>query len=427
MAKAQKSFRVHIGFFGRRNAGKSSLINMLTGQETSIVSDVPGTTTDTVNKPMELQPLGPVQLIDTAGIDDEGSLGDKRVERTKKAMQRSDLAVLVFTSGHWGEPEERLLAEFKQSGTAVIAVCNKADEAPATEAVAGMLKQKKVPLIHTAAVNGTGREDLRRQIVASAPANHDLERPIVADLVEAGDHVVMVIPIDKEAPKGRLIAPQVQTMRELLDADVMVTIVKERELRAAFNSFTARPALVITDSQAFLKVAADTPADVPLTSFSILFSRFKGDLLSQVMALKAIPDLENGDRILVAEACSHHPVGEDIGRVKIPRWLRNHTGRELQFETIVGHDFPDDIRDYSLVIQCGSCMWNSKEVGGRLRLCAEAGVPMTNYGLVIAYSLGIIQRALDPFPAVRQAFLADDSADLKSGHLKSLIDEFRIR
>jgi [FeFe] hydrogenase H-cluster maturation GTPase HydF len=410
MAKTQKSFRVHIGFFGRRNVGKSSLINLLTAQQTSIVSEVPGTTTDTVNKPMELQPLGPVQLIDTAGTDDVGELGQKRVARTKKAIQRSDLAVLIFTDNHWGEPEEQLMKQFAAHKTPVVIVHNKSDLNPMSAALKSQLQRRMLPVLETAAARGEGRQELRQLLVKHAPRNLDFERTIVADLVQPGQHVFLVVPIDKEAPKGRLISPQVQTLRELLDADNIITVVKERELGRAFAALKEPPSLVITDSQAFMKVAADTPPGVPMTSFSILFSRFKGDLRSQVMALKQIEKLKNGDSILVAEACSHHPVGEDIGRVKIPRWLRNHTGKELHFETIQGHDFPENLEDYALVIQCGACMWNSKEVGSRLSLCRERGVPMTNYGLVIAYSLGIIERALGPFPDVLNVFQADDES-----------------
>ena len=398
MQPTPRSLRLHIGFFGRRNVGKSSLLNALARQQVSIVSRHAGTTTDPVEKPMELLPLGPVLFIDTAGIDDAGDLGDLRIAKTRQAFDRTDLAVIV-TDGAWGEFEETLLGEFKQRNAPVIIAFNKADlregDAPA---------QAPLSAIRTSATTGLGLLDLRQAILDAAPADFINTPAIVGDLVGPGELAVLVVPIDKEAPKGRLILPQVQAIRDLLDSDAYCMVVKERELRSALDRLKEPPRLVVTDSQAFLKVAADTPLNVPLTSFSILFSRFKGDLIEQVRGAMAVDELVAGDRVLIAEACSHHPIGEDIGRVKIPRWLTQYVGGKLNFEHVQGRDYPADLASYKLVIHCGACMFNRREMLGRIMRCREAGVPVTNYGLVIAYSLGIFERALEPFPAAMDVY-----------------------
>jgi [FeFe] hydrogenase H-cluster maturation GTPase HydF len=401
---APKTFRLHIGIFGRRNAGKSSLLNALTGQAASIVSAVPGTTTDPVEKAMELLPLGPVLFIDTAGIDDVGSLGEQRVARTRQVIARTDLAVIV-ADGAWTAFEEGLRAEFERRKVPVIAVFNKADLAsPPADAVARLAGQCAAALAASCAT-GQGLADLRLALLNAAPEDF-INRPgVVSDLVPPGECAVLVAPIDKEAPKGRLIMPQVQCIRDLLDHDAMCLVVKERELRAALERLVRPPALVVTDSQAFLKVAADTPPDVPLTSFSILFARFQGDLGEMVRGATTIDALRPGDRVLVAEACTHHPIGEDIGSVKIPRWLTQYVGGRLQIEHTRGHDFPEDLSSFKLVIHCGACTWNRRAMLSRILQCRATGVPITNYGLTIAYSLGIFERALGPFPAAREAFL----------------------
>jgi [FeFe] hydrogenase H-cluster maturation GTPase HydF len=404
---APKGLRLHIAFFGRRNVGKSSLLNAVTRQQVSIVSAIPGTTTDPVEKPMELLPLGPVLFIDTAGIDDEGALGEMRVEKTRQVLDRTDLGVLVADAGAWGEFEEQILRELRARGIPLIVVLNKAELTPndqVSSAAASLLEQK-VRIVRTSAVTGTGIADLRQALLDSAPADFIESPAILGDLVGAGEMAVLVVPIDKEAPKGRLILPQVQAIRDLLDADASCLVVKERELRNVLERLMVPPKLVVTDSQAFLKVAADTPRSVPLTSFSILMSRFKGDLLTQVEGVvMAIDELRTGDRVLVAEACSHHPIGEDIGRVKIPRWLTQYVGGKLEFTHVQGHDFPKNLSPYKLVIHCGACMWNRREMLSRIVRCREAGVPITNYGLTIAYSLGIFERALEPFPGVLETF-----------------------
>lgn len=403
-ATTPKSMRLHIGIFGRRNVGKSSLLNAITRQNVSIVSEYAGTTTDPVEKPMELLPLGPVLFIDTAGVDDIGALGELRVRKTQQVFDRTDLGVVVTEPQGWGEFEERIVAELKQREIPAIVVFNKTDTGRPDQAVVARLAEVKIPVIQTAVVSGTGVLDFRQALLDHAPADFINNPSIVADLVGPGGMAVLVVPIDKEAPKGRLILPQVQSIRDLLDGDAMCMVVKERELRAALSRLKEPPKLVVTDSQAFLKVAADTPTGVPMTSFSILFSRYKGDLLTQVQGALAVDSLRTNDRILVAEACSHHPIAEDIGRVKIPRWLTQYVGGKLQFEHMQGHDFPADLASYKLVIHCGACMSNRREMLTRIMRCRQAGVPITNYGLVIAYSLGIFERALEPFPAALDVY-----------------------
>jgi [FeFe] hydrogenase H-cluster maturation GTPase HydF len=402
--RTPKGMRVHIGLFGRRNAGKSSLLNAMTRQGASIVSEVAGTTTDPVEKPMELLPLGPVLFIDTAGIDDEGALGEARVARTRRVLDRTDIGVIVSEAGRWDRFEEELLAELRDRSAAAVVVFNKTDVgAPDAELVA-RLGEQGVRTVMTRADRGSGVGLLRDALLRSAPAELVDSPAILSDLVGPGELAVLVVPIDKEAPKGRLVLPQVQSIRDLLDGDAMALVVKERELRAALDRLSQPPKLVVTDSQAFLKVHADTPPGIPMTSFSILFSRLKGDLVTQVLGTLAIDRLRPGSRVLIAEACSHHPIAEDIGTVKIPRWLTQYVGGGLEIEHVHGHDFPEDLSAYELVVHCGACMWNRRELLSRILHCQRAGVPVTNYGLTIAYSLGIFERALGPFPAAREAF-----------------------
>jgi [FeFe] hydrogenase H-cluster maturation GTPase HydF len=397
-----RGMRLHIGLFGRRNVGKSSLLNAITRQDVSIVSDVAGTTTDPVEKPMELLPLGPVLFIDTAGIDDVGSLGDLRAKRTVQVFDRTDLGVIVTEAGTWGEFEDRILDELQQRAVPVVVVFNKIDLAGAAKPIARLTDLNITPVL-TAAHLGRGVLDFRQALLDAAPADFVDNPSILGDLVGPDELAVLVVPIDKEAPRGRLILPQVQSIRDLMDSDAMALVVKERELKSALARLSRPPKLVVTDSQAFLKVAADTPDDVLMTSFSILFARFKGDLVSQVEGTLAVEDLKSGARILIAEHCSHHPIADDIGRVKIPRWLTQYVGGKLQFDHVQGHDFPADPSDYDLVIHCGACTANRREMLHRVLTCRQAGVPITNYGLVIAYSLGIFERALRPFPAAIEA------------------------
>jgi [FeFe] hydrogenase H-cluster maturation GTPase HydF len=404
MRPAPKSFRLHIGLFGRRNAGKSSLVNALVRQQVSIVSEVAGTTTDPVEKPMELLPIGPVLFIDTAGIDDVGALGLARVEKTRQVFDRTDVGILVAEAGRWGPFEEAILEELRSRRVPAIVAFNKSDLAPPESPVVERLNAAEVRWLPTVATAGEGIDQLRAALVEAAPEEFINTPSILSDLVPPGELVVLVVPIDKEAPKGRLIQPQVQTIRDLLDGDAYCMVVKERELRDALGRLNRPPAMVVTDSQAFLKVAADTPRNVKMTSFSILFARQKGDLSQFVRGAMAIETLRPGDRVLIAEACGHHPIGEDIGRVKIPRWLQQYVGGRLEIDVVQGHDFTGRLADYRLVIHCGACMWNRREVLTRILRCRQAGVPISNYGMTIAYTLGIFERALEPFADALETF-----------------------
>lgn len=404
MKSAPKGVRLHIGIFGRRNVGKSSLLNALTRQNVSIVSDVPGTTTDPVEKPMELLPIGPVLFIDTAGIDDVGALGELRVQKTRQVLDRIDICIVVAVSGQWGEFEDALVKELTDRRVPTVVVFNKIDLAEVSAEQLERLAVAEIPCLKTAAKSGTGVIDVREALIRLAPEEFLNAPSIVGDLVGPGELAVLVVPIDTEAPKGRLILPQVQSIRDLLDNDSFCMVVKERELRDALSLLNRPPALVVTDSQAFLKVAGDTPEGVPMTSFSILFARSKGDLSAFVTGALAIDTLRPRDRVLVCEACSHHPIGEDIGRVKIPRWLTQYVGGKLEFTHVQGHDFPADIGSYRMVIHCGACMWNRREMLSRILHCQKAGVPITNYGLAIAFSLGVLERALAPFPDALETY-----------------------
>jgi [FeFe] hydrogenase H-cluster maturation GTPase HydF len=407
MRKTPKGFRLHIGLFGRRNVGKSSILNAFTRQSVSLVSDVAGTTTDPVEKPMEVLPIGPVLFIDTAGLDDVGALGEMRVARTRQIFDRTDVGVIVTEAGAlWGDFEEAVAAEFDARKIPFIVVFNKADMGEPDEALLKRFnkKKKKIETVTTVATEGKGVLDLREALIRVTPEDFIKAPPILGDLVPAGELAMLVVPIDLEAPKGRLILPQVQAIRDTLDHDAACTIVKERELRDALDRLKRPPVLVVTDSQAFLKVAGDTPPEIPLTSFSILYARNKGDLAQFVRGALAIENLRPGDKVLVAESCSHHPIGDDIGRVKIPRWMRQYVGGELDFTTVQGHDFPDDLSPYRLVVHCGGCMWNRREMLSRILRCRAAGVPITNYGMTIAYSLGIFDRALSPFPDAMEVY-----------------------
>ncbi len=393
--------RLHIAIFGRRNAGKSSLINALTNQNLAIVSEIPGTTTDPVYKSMEILPLGPVVLIDTAGIDDTGELGSLRIEKAFAVLAKTDLVLLVIDPATGaGSFEDDVIQRARRNGVSVVGVLNKID-LDHTVQPDELSQNLSVPVIAVSTVTGEGIKELKMEMVKSAPKDWTVPT-IVGDLVSPGDVVVLVVPIDLAAPKGRLILPQVQTIRDILDNDALALVVKERELKAAIQSLAVKPKLVITDSQAFLKVDADTPKDIPLTSFSILFARYKGDLKALAEGAQAIERLEPGDRVLIAEACTHHRVEDDIGTVKIPRWLRQIVGGPLEFDYASGLELPKNIGDYKLVIHCGACMINRREMLHRLMEAGGAGVPIVNYGVLIAYVHGILKRALAPFPEVRE-------------------------
>mgnify|MGYP000220137358 FL=1 len=382
--------RVQIGFFGCRNAGKSSLVNAVTNQEMAVVSPVKGTTTDPVTKAMELLPLGPVLIIDTPGIDDEGGLGAQRVKRTKQILNRIDCAVLVVDSvAGKTKADEELLSLFQEKQIPFLVAYNKSDlQMPV------LSKENEVAV---SALEKTGIEELKERIAALGKENQK-ERMLVRDLVKAEDLVVLVTPIDSSAPKGRLILPQQQTIRDLLEADAIPVVTKENTLKTILESLGKKPAMVITDSQAFAQVSKDTPLDIPLTSFSILMARYKGFLEGAVQGVAAIETLQDGDKVLICEGCTHHRQCEDIGTVKIPRWLRQHTGKELELVHTSGKDFPEDLSPYRLVIHCGGCMLNEREVAYRQKCAADAGIPFTNYGIAIAYMTGILKRSIEIFP-----------------------------
>lgn len=392
--------RVQIGIFGRRNVGKSSFLNALTGQPVSIVSETPGTTTDPVEKAMELLPVGPVLFIDTAGIDDLGALGKQRIARSLKAIERSDLAVIIAEADSWGDFEEKLIRRFADEKIPVIVVFNKSDLARPRPEMTSRLEKAGISWMEAEASRGVGIDLFKRRLLENLPEDLLAARPIAGDLVRPGETVVLVVPIDLEAPRGRLILPQVQTIRDLLDHDAACLVVKEGGLAGVLRNLKTPPALVVTDSQAFGPVDLVTPPEIPLTSFSILFARLKGDLATFAEGALAIDRLRPGDRVLIAEACTHHPVGDDIGRVQIPRLLERRLGHPVKTQVVAGHDFPEDLADYRLVIHCGSCMFNRKEVLFRIMQCQMASVPITNYGIALAYCGGIFRRALAPFPEV---------------------------
>lgn len=397
MQPAPRTLRLHIGLFGRRNVGKSSLLNALTRQAVSLVSPEAGTTTDPVEKPMELRPFGPVLFVDTAGLDDEGALGLQRVARSRAVLDRTDLALLVAEASAWGPFEEALLAELEGRGLPVVVALNKADLAGPDELLRASLQARGAAAVPLSATTGEGLDTLREALLRAAPEGFLESRQLLSDLVPAGAVAVLVMPIDAEAPKGRLILPQVMAVRDLLDGHALALVVQEAELPAALAALKRPPALVVTDSQAFQGVAAQVPEAVPLTSFSILLSRFHGDLEAQVRGTLAVGGLQGGDRVLVAEGCTHHPGDEDIGRVKLPRWLEAKAGAPLRFEHVQGRDFPADLSPYALVVHCGNCMGHRREMLARIQRCEAAGVPITNYGLAIAQAKGILERALRPF------------------------------
>lgn len=397
------SERIHIGIFGKRNAGKSSIINALTGQDLSIVSDIRGTTTDPVLKAMELLPLGAVVMIDTPGIDDEGELGALRVRKAHQMLNKTDIAVLVVdgTAGMTREDDD-ILDTIQAKSIPCIVVLNKADLIPDPELPAALaaIKQRltkyALPVIQASAASRLNIQELKERIASLIPAE-DTRLRIVGDLLKPSDLAVLVVPIDKAAPKGRLILPQQQTIRDILEAGAVSVVTRDAELRETLASLGKRPALVITDSQAFEQVANIVPEDIPLTSFSILFARYKGSLHSVVDGARRLDLLENGDTILISEGCTHHRQCEDIGTVKLPNWIRKHTGKELNFEFTSGTEFPLDLQKYRLIIHCGGCTLNEREMRYRQKCAEDAAVPMTNYGTAIAYMKGILERSIAVF------------------------------
>lgn len=397
MAKAPRGERLVIVITGNRNAGKSSLINALTGQEIAIVSDIAGTTTDPVDKHYELLPLGPVTFYDTAGIDDVGELGLKRIQSTRKVLYRADIAILVCGEADISQTEKDLLAEIKELKIPLLIVFNKSDLHTVSLESINYCKTQNIRYCIVSSNTKTGINECKDTLMSLAPELLHQERPLAGDLVQAGNHVILVTPIDLAAPKGRLILPQVQVIRELLDNDIVVTVVKERELEYALESLKLPPDLVITDSQVVLKVAGDVSVDVPLTTFSILFARYKGELSILLEGARKIDTLKDGDKILIAESCSHHVQCDDIGRVKIPRWLNQYSGKQLSYEVFAGHDFPDNLESFALAIHCGACMINPMEMHHRMLECDRRGVPITNYGMAISKVQGVLERVVKVF------------------------------
>lgn len=386
--------RAHIAFFGLRNAGKSSVVNAVTSQQLSLVSDTPGTTTDPVRKAMEILPAGPVVVIDTPGIDDEGELGRQRVKRALDTINQTDVAVLV-ADGTIGlrDGDRELISAFEKKNIPYIVAYNKADLPEFKK------REFNKNEIAVSAKNGENIKELR-ELIASLAKGEGNDKRICADLIEPDDVVVLVTPIDAAAPKGRLILPQQQTLRDILDANAISLVTRETELAAALNSLAKQPSLVITDSQAFGKVSRDVPPEIRLTSFSILFARYKGDLAEAVRGAAMLDKLSDGDRVLISEGCTHHRQCGDIGTEKLPKWIREYTNKQLEFSFTSGGEFPDDLSEYALVIHCGGCMLNEREMKSRVRRCIDSGTPITNYGIAIAQIHGILRRSLEPFPEI---------------------------
>ena len=407
MLNTPKGLRLQIGIFGRRNAGKSSLLNALANQNVVIVSDVPGTTADPVDKAMELLPLGPVLFIDTAGIDDDAvGIGAKRVERTRAVFARCDMALLVAAGNDWTAHEDALLAEFRERKIPVIVVLNKSDLVPADPALIARLQAEELPVALVSAKEKQGLETVRELLIKLAPEGYLSGRPMLGDLTDPLRSVLLITPIDKEAPKGRLIMPEVQAIRDALDHEAWCVVVKENAIATALADLKTPPVLAVTDSQVFGPVSKAVPEHIPLTSFSILMARMKGDLSVCASGAAAIDKLRDGSRVLIAEGCSHHPIAEDIGRVKLPRWILERTKKNVSFEHVQGQDFPADLTGFDLVIHCGACTFNRRGVLSRILQCEKQQVPFTNYGVAIAYLHGILERALTPFPDALQAFRA---------------------
>ncbi len=395
--------RIHIGFFGRRNAGKSSVVNAVAGQNLAVVSQVKGTTTDPVQKAMELLPMGPVVIIDTPGIDDAGTLGELRVRKTRQILNKTDVAVLVVdgTIGI-GAAEQELIRIFKEKEIPYVLAFNKEDLREEKDSQREDSEREEEHIIRVSAETGFQIAALKEKI-AHLAVREENEQRIVGDLLKPSDFVVLVVPIDKAAPKGRLILPQQQTIRDILEAKAVSVVVQENELRGTLEQLGKQPAMVITDSQAFARVSKDTPREIPLTSFSILFARYKGNLDTAVQGAAAIEQLKDGDKVLISEGCTHHRQCDDIGSVKIPRWLTEYTGKKLEIELTSGIEFPEELTKYKLIIHCGGCMLNEREMKYRQKCAADQGIPMTNYGTAIAYMQGILRRSVELFPqALRQ-------------------------
>ena len=394
------SERVHIGIFGKRNAGKSSLINAITGQNLAIVSEAKGTTTDPVYKAMELLPLGPVMIIDTPGIDDEGVLGSLRIQKAYQVLNKTDIALVIIDAAVGPSAEDlRLIKRINTKKIPLLIVINKCETINEDKKTAYQALLSNGKLLFVSAEQKLNIFELKEAIAQTVPAD-EKKAQIVADLLSPSDFVVLVVPIDSAAPKGRLILPQQQTIRDILEADAAAIVVKENELTNTLQNLGKRPKLVITDSQVFKKVAAETPADILLTSFSILFARYKGNLQTAVQGVTALDSLEDGDKILIGEGCTHHRQCDDIGTVKLPRWIKEYTGKNPEFIFTSGTEFPLNLSPYKMIIHCGACMLNEREMQYRIKCAADQNIPFTNYGITIAYINGILKRTIEPFPQI---------------------------
>ncbi|MDF7808941.1 [FeFe] hydrogenase H-cluster maturation GTPase HydF [Pontiellaceae bacterium B12219] len=398
MKTTPKSLRLHIALFGRTNVGKSSFLNLIAGQDVSIVSEQAGTTTDVVEKPMELLPIGPVVFLDTAGIDDTTALGEKRVNRTERVFDRADVILLLHDGNEVTEFEKSVRAKAEAKEIPVIGIANKSDLSNATDP--SFLSCNATDL----ASRDTVLAALKAELLHVCPDEFITPPPLMGDLVKPGGLAMLIVPIDLQAPKGRLILPQVSTIRDALDNDAAALVCKEREYAHMLSMLKQKPDIAICDSQMVLKMVADTPPEIPCTTFSILFARLKGDLRKFAVGAAAIDKLEPGDKVLIAESCSHHALEDDIGRVKIPRWLRQYVGVDVEIDVYSGRDFPENLSEYKLAVQCGGCMQNRREVLSRIEKCEAAGVPITNYGLCISQTQGVLKRVLSPFPAALDAY-----------------------
>ncbi len=408
MKETPKGNRLHIALFGRTNVGKSSFLNMVMGQDIAITSPIAGTTTDVVEKAMELLPIGPVLFLDTAGLDDTSVLAELRIKKTQKVFNRADICILVLEPDIWTDYEESVIKEAEKRKIPVIGVINKIDLQKPSQEFVNEVKRKIGRVIQVSSVDKENRDEyinaLKTQILEVCPNDFIQPPPLIGDLLPPGGLAILVVPIDLQAPKGRLILPQVQTIRDALDNDAAALIVKERELAYILTILNRPPDIVVCDSQVVLKMCADVPREIPATTFSILFSRYKGDLVEQAKGAAYIEALRPGDKVLIAEACTHHPIEDDIGRVKIPRWIRQYVGGDLQIDVYAGRDYPENLKEYKLVIHCGGCVLNRREMLTRIHMAKSAGVPITNYGVCISFLQGVIRRTLSPFPAALMAF-----------------------
>lgn len=408
MQTSPKSMRLQIGLFGRTNVGKSSFLNMVAGQDIAVTSSIPGTTTDVVEKAMELLPVGPVMFLDTAGIDDKSELSSARIRKTTAIYDRAEIFVLVTDAQIWGEFEELIASEAASRKLPLIVIVNKIDMCDPSEAFLDTIRIKTNRIITCSCTDIVKREiyvnRFKQQLLEALPGESLSQPSLIGDLIAPGEIAVLVVPIDLQAPKGRLILPQVQTIRDALDNDSASLVVKEREFAHVLSLLNQPPGLVVCDSQIVLKTVADTPKDIPCTTFSTLFARFKGDLCEEVRGAVTIEKLVSGDKVLIAEACSHHAAEDDIGRVKIPRWLRQYCGEELQIDVCSGRDYPENLEQYKLVIHCGACMLTRHEMLVRIQKAKQAGVAVTNYGIAISFLQGVLERVLSPFPAALEIY-----------------------